>query len=114
MRPFGGVEVLPVHGNGTAVMGRELVADTPQLGNHGAVLSLPVAPVADHAAATVGDAQRRVDAERDAEFVLAQTHDEWLLRQKRGALGGRLRRAPPWGAGTQTGKQDRNLLQVCA
>src|SRR5882762_4440868 len=78
---LGRIEILPVNGNGAAGMRYDVVPDAPEFRHYRAVFSLPLDPVVDHAAATVRGASLRVDTERNAEFVLAQAHDERVLNQ---------------------------------
>src|SRR5580658_4192335 len=76
---FGGVEELAVHGDGAAGARQDGVVHVPDLRSGGAVLSLPIDPVADETAATLRSAALTVDAEHDAELVLVQPHDQRIL-----------------------------------
>src|SRR3984893_3779314 len=78
---LGRIEILPVNGHGAAGVRYHGVADTPEFRHCRAVVSLPPDPVVDHAAATVRSASLGVDTEGNAEFVLAQAHDDRVLNQ---------------------------------
>jgi len=54
----------------------------------GAVFGFPLNPLVDHTVAALGTTALSVDAKRNAELVLVQTHDDWILNQRNGAPRG--------------------------
>lgn len=81
MLTLGSVEVLAVNGDRTAGVLENGVVNEPHLRTSHAILASPAHLVPDCAVASLCETAFPANSEGDAEFILAQTHDEWVLCQ---------------------------------
>ena len=98
MRTFARIEELTIDGDRPMRRLRHRVAHVPAFRARQAVIGGPINGVVNRADAALRRSAFGVDAERDAELVLVEAHDDGLLSQRHGTGGGRSRSSRSCGA----------------